>query len=137
MEKLATKILNAGRVHVVSCPAGLVSQPSGLSSTSDQGDPNLFVKIHPTVEPGVIPMHRLLLSARSVVTVVGTLVLLIVTVVVSDVVAAPGIARDVLRTTGAQLVALGGSAWQKRCANRKIVQVCARCRGVVRDSGPL
>lgn len=72
---------------------------------------------------------RLLLSARAVVTVVGTLVLLIVTVVVSDVVAVPGVARDVVRAVGAQLVALAGSAWQRRYVSRKPEQECAQCRG--------
>lgn len=81
-------------------------------------------------------MHRLLLPLRAVVTVVGTLVLIAVTVIVSDVVAAPGVARDVVRSMGVQLVALSGSSWQKRCANRKSVQVCAQCRGAVRDRGP-
>lgn len=82
-------------------------------------------------------MHRLLFSARAVVTIIGTLVLIALTVLVSDGVAAPGVARDVVRAIGAQLVALGGSAWHRRCANRRPAQMCAKCHGAVRDSGPL
>lgn len=51
-------------------------------------------------------MHRLLLSASTVIAVVATLMLITVTVIVSDVVADPGVARDVVRATGAQLVAV-------------------------------
>lgn len=81
-------------------------------------------------------MPRPLLSVRAVVTVVGTLVLIAITVVVSDVMATPGVARDVVRAMGVQLVALGGSAWRRRCENRRPAQICAKCHGVAEDSGP-
>lgn len=68
------------------------------------------------------------------VAVVGTLTLIILTVMVSDVVAAPGVGRDVVRAMGAQLVVWGGSAWQRRYVSRKPEQVCAMCRGEVRGS---
>ena len=82
------------------------------------------------IESGVIAMHRLL-SASAVIIIVGTLVLIIIVVMVSDVVTMPGTARDVVRATGAQLVALTSSAWQKRCTSRKPAQVCTACGGVV------
>jgi hypothetical protein len=82
-------------------------------------------------------MPRPLLSVRAMVTMVGTLVLITITVVVSDVVAAPGVARDVVRAKGVQLVALGGSAWRRRYENRRPAHICAKCCGVVENSGPL
>ena len=67
----------------------------------------------------------------AVVAVVGTLVLITIIVIVSDVVAAPGVASDVLRATGAQLVTLVSSAWQRRCTSRKSAQECTACGGTV------
>jgi hypothetical protein len=78
-------------------------------------------------------MRRLLSSVSAVVTVVGTLVLIVITVTVSDAVAAPGVARDVARAIGTQLIKLGGSAWQRRRASRKSAQVCALCHGSLRE----
>lgn len=76
-------------------------------------------------------MHRLLLSASAVIAVAGTLVLITVTVIVSDVVADPGVARDVVRATGAQLVGLVSLAWQKRYTSQKSAQGCTARGGVV------
>lgn len=76
-------------------------------------------------------MHRLLLSASAVIAVVGALVLITVTVIVSDVVADPGMARDVVRATGAQLVAVVSSAWQKRYTSQKSAQTCTAHGGAV------
>jgi hypothetical protein len=75
------------------------------------------------------------IGKAAMVAVVGTLVLITITVIVSDVVAAPGVARDVVRAMGTQLVTLSGSAWQKRCASRKPAQICTRCCGEVQGSG--
>lgn len=69
-------------------------------------------------------MHRLLLSANAVIAVVGTLLLITITVIVSDVVADPGVARDVVRATGTQLVAVVSSVWQKRYTSQKSAQEC-------------
>jgi len=81
-------------------------------------------------------VHRLRSSIRAVLTVVGTLVLITVTVIISDAVAVPDVARDVIRAIGAQLVAMGSSACQKRWASRKSAQVCVVCGGAFEDSGP-
>jgi len=59
------------------------------------------------------------------VTVVGTLLLITIVMLVSDAVAAPGLARDVIAATAGQLVALSGSAWLERCASRRTGQVRA------------
>ena len=76
-------------------------------------------------------MHRLPSSVSTVLTVVGTVVLIAITVIVSNAVAVPDVARDVIRATGTQLVAMGSSAWQKRWASRKTAQACVACRGTV------
>lgn len=81
-------------------------------------------------------MHRLPSSTSTVLTAIGTLALIAITVMISDMVAASDVARDVIRATGTQLIAIGSSAWQKRWANRKTAQACARCRGEFGDSGP-
>lgn len=78
-------------------------------------------------------MHRLLFSASAVIAVVGTLVLITVTVIVSDVVADPGVARDVVRATGAQLVALVSLAWQKRYTSHKSAQARTALGGAVSE----
>jgi hypothetical protein len=78
-------------------------------------------------------MRRLLSAVSAVVAVVGTLVLIAITVAVSDAVAAPGVARDVVRAIGAQLITLGGSAWQRRRASRKSAQVCGLRHGSLRE----
>jgi hypothetical protein len=83
------------------------------------------------IESGVITMHRLLLSASTVIAVVATLVLITITVIVSDVVADPGVARDVVRATGAQLVAVVSSAWQKRYTSQKSAQARTVHSGVI------
>lgn len=64
--------------------------------------------------------------------VVGTLLLITIIMVVSDVVAAPGVARDVVRATGAQLVAVVSATWQRRCTSRRSARVCTACG----DGGP-
>lgn len=67
----------------------------------------------------------------TVVAVVGTFVLITIVVMLSDVVAAPGVASDVVRVTGAQLVAWVSSAWQKRYESRRPAQACTACGGTV------
>lgn len=66
-------------------------------------------------------------------TVVGTLLLITIVMMMSDAVAAPGLARDVVAALGGHLVALGSSVWYRRCASRKTVQMCAACRGSLRE----
>lgn len=78
-------------------------------------------------------MHRLPSPISAVLTVAGTLVLIAMTVIISNAVTVPDVARDVIRATGAQLIAMGSSAWQKRCENRKTVQVCAACLRSLRE----
>lgn len=65
--------------------------------------------------------------------VVGALLLITIVMLVSDAVAAPGLARDVMAAVSGQLVALTGSAWCRRCASRRNTQVCAVCHGSPRE----
>lgn len=75
-------------------------------------------------------MHRgPLACSMSVVSVVGSLVLITIVVLVSDVVAAPGLARDVVAAVGGHLAALAGSAWYSRSTSRTSAKVCRTCRG--------
>lgn len=111
----------------------------GLSSTrgSEQPGQLQFVRQN-SFSPSnrkVVVMHRLPSSTSAVLTAVGTLVLIAITVVISDIVAASDVTRDVMRATGTQLIVIGSSAWQKRWANRKIAQACVVCGGTVGDSG--
>lgn len=79
----------------------------------------------------IISMHsssRSLACSISVVSVMGSLVLITVVVLISDVVAAPGLARDVVAAVGGHLAALAGSAWFSRSTSRRSAKVCATCR---------
>lgn len=46
--------------------------------------------------------------------VVGSLVVITITVMISDVVTAPGLARDVVAALGGHLVAVASSLWLRR-----------------------
>lgn len=77
-------------------------------------------------------MHRLsgpLACSISVVSVVGSLALITIVVLVSDVVAAPGLARDVVAAIGGHLAALAGSSWYSRSRPRTLDTECTTCRG--------
>lgn len=75
------------------------------------------------------PASRSLACLISVVSVVGSLILITIVVVVSDVVATSGLARDVVAAVGGHLAALAGSAWYSRSTSRRSAKVCATCRG--------
>jgi hypothetical protein len=61
--------------------------------------------------------------------VVGTLVLITIVVLISDAVAAPGLARDVVAALGGHLVTLGSSVWFRQCANRRSTRARVACHG--------
>jgi hypothetical protein len=71
------------------------------------------------IEPERRPLMRIVLFLLACyTTVVGTLFLITIVVMVSDAVAAPGLARDVMAVLGGHLAALGGSVWYRRCTRR-------------------
>jgi hypothetical protein len=72
-------------------------------------------------------MRTVLFLLACYTAVVGTLVLITIIVLISDAVAAPGLARDVVAALGGHLVALGSSVWFRRCASRRSTRVCATC----------
>lgn len=71
--------------------------------------------------------------------VVGMLVLITGIIMFSDVMAAPGLTRDLIRAIGGQLAALGGSVWYRRCRSRISAKVCitfeVRCEVLARRRG--
>lgn len=80
-------------------------------------------------------MHRLLLQTRSTA-VTMTLVLIAVIVMFSDAVAAPGVIRDLVVAIGAELAALGGSAWYSRLTTRALNKECVTCHDSPRGIDP-
>lgn len=81
-------------------------------------------------------MRTVLFLLACYTAMVGTLALITIVVLISDAVAAPSLARDVMAAVGGHLVALGSSAWQERWASRRSAQVCMACRGSLRGIGP-
>lgn len=80
-------------------------------------------------------MRHMLLTTRCTA-VGGTLMLIALVVMVSDVMVGPGLARDVMRALGAQLAALGGSAWYTRRAARVSATASTTDRSPLRGSNP-
>ena len=74
-------------------------------------------------------MRTVLFLVACYTAVVGTLVLITIVVLISDAVAAPGLARDVVAALGGHLVALGSSVWFRQCASRRSTRVCVACHG--------
>ena len=65
-------------------------------------------------------MRIMLFLLACYVAVVGTVLLITIVMMVSDAVAAPGLARDVIAVLGGHLATLGSSAWLRRRTAPKI-----------------